>query len=142
MSYSVSTDIAKFIAKYIFEGSVPHSKEKNDLDLIIAPETYLLGEFEWQADPPEEKEIIVNGWKWCHSGIKKPFTKHGRVSGDRWQKNDTVVYTVNESQYSNVGEVELSVIGLCEEDIKLFCNDNNLTMPLPIEADETVSWWC
>lgn len=52
------------------------------------------------------------GWKTSEAtwgSEEGKFSHDNLIAGDKWTKGDFAVWTVNESQYNNVGEVELTV---------------------------------
>jgi hypothetical protein len=120
MDYHCYADVVKFIAHNVFEG------ENKDIKTLLSnPEAYVDHEF-------------VNEWKYVGS-IDIGKNKH--LYTEQWIKNDEIIYALNESKYSNVGEVELSIVADNKELIEEFCQDHKLEIRFGIKEDDTAKCW-
>jgi len=84
--------------------------------------------------------LEVNGWKYSHCGLDaSSFGKHMRLYGDVWLNGDHKVFIINESQYSNVGEYEMTVCANDRPSLEAFKKDFELKRK--INDLDSVSQW-
>lgn len=143
MSHNVHTDIVNFIARKLFNY---YNGELKD-SYFLSPEMYICGDWNHQYNDgiqyPLKELISPTGWKYI------PFPrissclieeKYPDINGDVWIKDHHMIYLVNESPYSNVGEYNISIISLSKDSIELFLVDHNIKKE--IEQNAIVySWW-
>lgn len=135
MGTSARSDIVKFCIHNIYvTNCISYDKE---LELCIcSPEAIINGEANYQTgDDFPLKELIYNGWK--HIGCDN-LGKKKRLFGDGWQKDNHIVYLVNECQYSAGGSAAMAIASNTKESIIQFMNDWKLKMKSLVEEDESI----
>ena len=144
MGHYVYTDIVPYIKRYVIETDSPYDGPEVLCKLLI-PDSFMELECNFQTDN-DIPDLKARGWE-GHTGEYVSFGNNGRtVVGKLWVKDNigTKVYLVNESQFSNVGEHNLSIVGKTKKDIISFCNDFSdlLNNKFSIEGPSAiVHWW-
>jgi hypothetical protein len=124
MSHSCTSDVVPFIVHNICE-----SQDGDDeASKMICPEVWVenFGSDEQleKFDETGECDIgLIRGWRLVE--VAATLGKRGRLYGNKFEKDGNVVFVLNESQYNNVGEYEMSVAGNDRESIHVFLKDFN-----------------
>ena len=147
MSHSVYADVVPYVAHNIWEGD-PVGYSKSDpyafkmlflcntdycLDLIYECDKELLDNLDKELLAAKDKcPYQMNGW--TNMGEERVGKHKNVVSGCKWKKDDYIVHVVNESQYSNGGHFEVSIVSDREKDIEEFANDMDITIRFGIDG--------
>jgi hypothetical protein len=125
MSHSCYADVVDYYKPLIFCKRDNELYNDHFLSRLIVPEDVFEGYCPWQKDGDGPyKEIVLNGWKLTNLGIE--IGKKKKLYANQWTKvenPDLVVYLINESEYSNVGEFEIAVIASDLASLDAFCID-------------------
>lgn len=120
-----------------FATEMPIYEEKNfDEDafmLLFEPESFLdipEDEIEIEADFSNREHPVLNGWRLADVS---EFGQKRRMLAPEWEKGDFRVWLLNESQYNNVGEYEITVCANNEESIREFLTDFATMFPKPVK---------
>lgn len=136
MGTYTTSDIVPFIAHNIWEGE---SGDDDKVCLLWSSECY---DEEYEDEPLEgvvfgtsgdETTIDYKGWSW---GGLVDVGKHARLHGEQWSKGEYTVVTLNESQYSMVGNLEAAITADDEESIHEFCKDMDLHARFGVEGPD------
>lgn len=124
MSYSITTDIVPFVKHSVFETDYLTNSRDNEYFKLTCPEMWVedYGPEEWMNNP-EDAPLEMRGWLLCGC---VDVGKRGNVFGYKWclaDNKEVFVVLVNESEYSNVGPVELAVVAENPDFIQRFLDD-------------------
>jgi hypothetical protein len=140
MSHSCTTDIVPVVVHNIFWGSAGALPE-NDLVKLAMFE-------EWAEEQDEEPEEPSNIRGWVTESDVDHFGKKGRLYVNWITKGEHKVLFINESQYSNVGEYEMSLCADDKASIEAFmadfddCIDKTVDAgAIEIEEKDAVQQW-
>ena len=116
--------------------------------MLIAPENWASGctpatrRFRSELEGNPRLEAVLRGWT-VHLFTTNPkhedidFGKHGRIWAHVWRKGANMVGLLNESEYNDVGEVRLAVIGNDKKSIKAF--KKNFELSGKIEKKDSIT---
>lgn len=133
-------DIAPFASRHpIFEGGHPGDSELGKLiDPVCWAESYSDENLPDFMDSIRDLEI--NGWKWMDDsdcGRKRIIHAH------EWKKDNLRIWLVNESQYNNVGEYEITVVADDDASIQEFLKDfaSMFRVSARVDQDKIILQW-
>jgi len=143
MSHNPYNFIVKFASKSVYVGEDSHLLEDPKVSTIFFPEAVSNGEADWQVDEESEavypREVSFAGWNYIPYS-KKRISLSDSIEADVWQKDDKIVFVVNESPHSNVGYFDSAVVADNPDWIKEFCNDCKIAIR-PIETNVIITSW-
>ncbi len=123
MGTSTDCDVLPFAAQYLLYsdwGRLEHNSFEQHC--LACPEGALDGDLDELSDAePILLNLEVRGWRYV-KGIFR-IGKHKNLYGDKWVKDDYIVYTINESDVSAAGIVELSACSYNRESLEVFLED-------------------
>lgn len=137
MSHSISIAKGKFVVHDILIMTHRQYDLDNEHNCMLAmPESYSLGEFDFQPNIKYPLEnITLNGWTF-NNKIKNIKNLYLYI----WKKDDLECFTLDESQYSHVGDHEISVVSDDEHSLLEFLKDFNINK-YEILTDEPIQQW-
>ena len=142
MSHGCNSDVVPYIKHNVFDKEVNRDNLYNDptFSTLLMPEAVSNLECDWQKDE-DIPNMEVLGWK--YTGWKF-IGKHKQLAADVWEKDGTIVYLLNQSQYSNVGYYNIAIVADEKKSIELFVADfkDLISYDWKIEGpNESAEWW-
>lgn len=135
MGHSVWADIVPYVAHNLLVCDFYAILDDVDSLLLFNPEDYVEGEWTNSDEEYENRPVktykdlqglVHNGWT-LDIEDDRNLGKKEMLWGFCWHKDDLTVWTVNESHYSNAGDIDMCVVADDEASVKAFLADWNLT---------------